>query len=62
MTTASANVPGVSESLPEGAAALKTYAENEGILEVLEAAGIVEDTGERIHSRYVEFPIVRLLY
>ena len=62
VTTATANVPGVSDSLPDGSAVLKTYAENEGVLEVLEAAGIVEDTGKCVHSRYVEFPIVRLLY
>lgn len=62
VTTATANVPGVSDFLPEGITALKTYAENEGLLEALEAAGVVEDTGERVHSRFVEFPIVRLLY
>lgn len=44
-----------------GHAALKTYSENEGMLEALTAAGIVEDTGARVKTGFVEVPIVRIL-
>ncbi|MDN5697737.1 MAG: hypothetical protein L0G70_07150 [Rubrobacter sp.] len=58
--TASINVAGVSESLPEDQLVLKTYSEGEGLLEALGEAGVVEDTGERVASGFVECPIVRL--
>lgn len=45
----------------EGKAAIKDYSENEGMLDVLVNAGIVEDTGERFAAGHVEFPIVRVL-
>lgn len=61
VTTASVNIPGISENLPENEMVLKSYSENEGMLEALVDAGIVEDTGRRVHSRYVEMPVVRLV-
>lgn len=59
--TASINVAGVSESLPEDHLVLKTYSEGEGLLEALEAAAIVQDTGKRVQTGFVTAPIVRLL-
>lgn len=58
--TASINVAGVSESLSEDQFVLKTYSQGEGLLEALEEAAIVEDTGRRVASRFIECPIVRL--
>lgn len=59
--TASINVAGVSEALPEDHLALKTYSEGEGLLEALEAAGVVEDTAKCLQTGFVSAPIVRLL-
>ena len=59
--TASINVAGVSETLPEDQLVLKTYSEGEGLLEALEEAGVVEDTGKRVATVFVTAPIVRLL-
>lgn len=45
-----------------GLTAIKDYSENEGMLQVLIDAGIVEDTGHRyVGGHNVEFPIVRVL-
>ena len=57
--TATVNVPEV--ELEQGETLIKNYAENEGIFQVLLDAGIVEDTGKRAKSRFVEMPIVRVL-
>src|SRR5690606_13888910 len=40
---------------------IKDYSENEGMLEALVNAGVVEDTGKRVASGYVEIPVCRLL-
>lgn len=40
---------------------VKSYSENAGMLEALVSAGLVEDTGKRIVSTHVTFPIVRIL-
>lgn len=47
--------------LPPGHACFKTSAENEGMLEQLEAAGIVQLTGHWVHSGYGNLPICRIL-
>ena len=44
-----------------GCAALKNYSENEWMLEALTAAGIIQDTGQRVSVGYVSVPIVRIL-
>lgn len=62
VATATVNVPGVGENLPEGHALLKDYAENEGMLAALQAAGLVADTGRRVPTGYVQVPVVRLLF
>lgn len=40
---------------------IKNYAENEGILEALIIEGIVEPTGKRIQSGFVQADIVKVL-
>lgn len=61
VATESVNIAGVSEYLPENQVALKTYSENEGILEALTSARIVRDTGRVIGSGYVTCPVVEIL-
>lgn len=39
---------------------IKNYSENEGMLKILEDAGIVKDTGMRVQSGFVEVPVVEL--
>ena len=40
---------------------LKDYSENEGMLDVLMQAGVVEPTGKTLLTGYVSVPIVRVL-
>lgn len=40
---------------------IKTWTENEGLLKVLIDSGIVEDTGKKIPTGYVEATLCRLL-
>lgn len=72
VTTASINVAGVSEHLDSGEETsgkgsrgeqivLKSYSENEGLMEVLQGAGVVEDTGRRVSTGFVECPVVSLI-
>jgi len=39
---------------------IKNYAENEGMLEALVAAGVVKPTGESVRSGFVEVPVCEL--
>ena len=41
--------------------AIKNYSENQGILEVLLSAGIIQDTGISVQSGYCLYPIVKVL-
>lgn len=59
LATATINIPGL--SLDTSEAVLKTYSENEGMLETLADAGIVRDTGRRVQTPYVSCPVVRIL-
>ena len=59
MAVATVNLP--DEMLDEGYVFIKTYSENEGMLEALVSAGIVEDTGMRVNTGYVTVPICKLL-
>lgn len=58
MATATVNP---STLLPEGIVAIKDYSENAGILAALEAAGVVELTGESIPVGFAEAHLCRLL-
>jgi hypothetical protein len=40
---------------------IKNYSENQGILEALITAGIIEKTGIHVQRGHVQFPIVRVL-
>lgn len=57
--TATANIPDY--FLEQDEVAIKNYSENEGILESLVAAGILEVTGKTVQSGFVEFPICKIL-
>jgi hypothetical protein len=45
----------------EGRLYLKTWSENEGILETLTEAGFVSDTGERVPTGFCEYVVCDLL-
>lgn len=62
VATATVNVEGVSENLPASQVLIKDYSENEGMLDALIRAGLVEDTGRRVPTGYVTVPVARLLY
>jgi hypothetical protein len=55
VATATVNIPDV--KLGKNEVLIKDYSENQGMLQVLEEAGIVRATGERIRSGFVEIPI-----
>lgn len=57
--TATVNVPGAALAADE--VLVKDYSENEGMLEALVRAGVVEDTGRRVGIGYVEAVVARLL-
>lgn len=56
---ATSYVPGT--ELADDEVIIKNYSENEGILDALIEAGIVEKTGRVVHSGFVTMPICRLL-
>lgn len=56
---ATVNLP--AEPLGADEVFIKDYSENEGMLDVLVAAGVVEDTGVRVDSGWVTVPVARLL-
>lgn len=60
-TTATVNVSEEAALLKENETFIKNYSENEGILEVLTKAGIVEPTGKFVLSGFVRIPVVKLL-
>ena len=47
--------------LKEDETAIKVWTENEGMLEALVSAGVVEDTGARVECGWSEAPIVKIL-
>ena len=59
VSVATVNLPHV--ALRHDEVLIKDYSENEGMLEALVNAGVVEDTGKRVASGYVEIPVCRLL-
>lgn len=58
VATATVNLPAV--KLGPNQVAIKSYAENEGLLEALVAAGVVKPTGDKVRSGFVEVPICEL--
>lgn len=57
---ATATVNLVDQPLAEGEVFVKDYAENAGMLDALTKAGIVEPTGERVRSGFVDIPKCKL--
>lgn len=55
IATATVNIPDVKLSKDE--VLIKDYSENQGMLKVLEEAGIVKSTGDSIRSGFVNIPI-----
>ena len=58
VATASVNL---GKTLPDNMVMIKNWSENQGILDVLVEAGIVEDTGETVQSGFVEANLCKLL-
>lgn len=61
VATATVNVTRVSERLLEDEVCVKDSSENEGMLDALTAAGIIEETGRRVKIGCVTVPVVKLL-
>ncbi len=59
VATATVNMPEI--DLAEDEVIIKNYSENEGILEVLTAAGIVQPTGRIVESGFVTMEICKLV-
>lgn len=59
IATPTASIP--EAGLAAGQALVREYAENEGVLDVLVAAGVVRPTGRYVASGYVRLPVVELL-
>ena len=57
--TATVNVAEAEVAADEGV--IKDYAENTGVLSLLQEMGVVEPTGRRISLGYVDAPVARLL-
>lgn len=56
--TASVNVD---DDIPEDHIAIKNYSENEGVLDALVAAGVVERPSFFVESGWVQIPVCKLL-
>lgn len=61
LTTASSNLAQSGSSPKPGCFFLKNYSENEGLLESLIKAGVVEETGLTAYSGWATFPEVRVV-
>jgi len=58
VATATVNLPNV--PLGKNQVLIKSYAENEGMLDALVASGVVKPTGETVRSGFVEVPVCEL--
>src|SRR4051812_41388986 len=58
VATATMNLP--TATLGRNQVLIKSYAENEGMLEALIAAGVVTPTGETVRSGFIEPPVCEL--
>jgi len=59
VAVATVNLP--SQNLEHNEVFIKDYSENEGMLDALVQAGIVEDTGRRVTTGYVTVPVCRVI-
>ena len=59
VTVATVNLP--DHALPEGHVFVKDWSENEGVLSALILSGVVEDTGVRVPSGYVDAAMCRIV-
>lgn len=59
VAVATVNVPG--SPLADDEVFIKDYSENEGMLDSLVAAGIVERTGKSVQSGFISIPVAKLL-
>lgn len=57
---ATVNVPDLADALGKGEVFIKDYSENEGMMDALVAAGVVEDTGRSEPIGYTEARIAKL--
>ena len=58
ITSATVNLP--DKRLGKNQVLVKSYSENEGLLEALVAAGVVKPTGQMVRSGFVEVPVCEL--
>lgn len=61
IATATVNVPEANHVLDSGTVLIKDYSECEGMMDALESAGIVRDTGETIPIGFTYAKVARLL-
>lgn len=61
VAVATSCLAGMGVIVPAEHAAIKDYSENEGMLNALIDAGIVELTNEMVSSGFAKFPIVRIV-
>jgi hypothetical protein len=59
IATATINLPEF--AVPEGHVLIKDWSENAGMLDALVSAGLVEDTGTKIPTGYVDACLAKLL-
>lgn len=59
ITTATVNIPCCNIESDE--ILIKNYSENEGLLEILENAGIVKSTGKYVESGWVQVPVCKYI-
>jgi len=59
VATATVNIP--DKALESDEVFIKDYSENEGMLDALVKAGIVEDTGRRVTTGHVTVPVCRVI-
>lgn len=61
VATATVNVPEANPTLGIGAVLIKDYAEISGMMDALEEAGVVGDTGRRVPTGFTEARVARML-
>ena len=61
VATATVNVPKANTALAIGAVLIKDYGENSGMMDALEDAGVVGNTGRRVPTGFTEAKVARML-
>ena len=59
VATATTNIAGF--KVPDGYILIKDWSENEGMLECLTKAGVIEPTGEKVSTGFVQAHVAKLL-